>query len=402
MIYPGDRNTFTFMFSGYPPNTTVEFYFVAQIGSSHLSNSPYSYITGPQATFDSKGTITSTAPIITLIKTVNIDSNGAAVYVHTNEEPGDDGIVIPRTIVYNWGRDMSAGINSNIVSVDFKSANPTVTFSTNKSIVKAGDTYRLSTTLRSGRPNAAYTINIMERGGAFGSRIKNSRTITTDSSGGGSDYLDVYYDGSSAYSGTVFMWTELSGVKSNEISVTFTPNSTPAPTPAPTSAPPPTSNFRAVFSTYLGAPDRSSPHTEVPTSQRMGIVLDVYNRGYGVGVGVLNSKGTDWSGSLSATYAMAIGVFPKSRVNIQLEVLDASGTIVLARSTGSNVDTNGDTIGYVNTNGHTGIPANVLADGMNYIVRIVATNVNTGEVTRSGNYSAYCFSGPAGQGLGGG
>ena len=39
---------------------------------------------------------------------------------------------------------------------------------------------------------------------------------------------------------------------------------------------------------------------------------------------------------------------------------------------------------------------------MNYIVGIVATNVNTGEVTRSGNYSAYCFSGPVRQGEGGG
>ena len=86
---------------------------------------------------------------------------------------------------------------------------------------------------------------------------------------------------------------------------------------------------------------------------------------------------------------------------LQLEVLDASGTIVLARSTGSNVDTNGYNNGWVSTNGHTGIPANLLADGMNYIVRVVATNVNTGEVTRSGNYSAYCFSGPL-RGIGGG
>ena len=40
------------------------------------------------------------------------------------------------------------------------------------------------------------------------------------------------------------------------------------------------------------------------------------------------------------------------------------------------------------------IPANVLAADMTYIVRVVATNVNTGEVTRSGNYNAYCFSTP--------
>ena len=325
----------------------------------------------------------------------NVDASGRATIDKGVTASG----VVPPGNYDVWVVETRTNIRTN-KQVKQYGENLSLTFSTSKSIARGGDTYRLTTSLRGGRANSSYTITIMERGSSFGSRVKSSRTISTGSDGGGSDYTDVYYDGSSAYSGTVFMWVELSGVKSNEVSVTFTPNSTPAPTPAPTSAPPPVSNFRAVFSTNLGS--NGQPHTEVPTSQRMGIVLDVYNRGYGVGVGVLNSKGTDWSGNLSATWALAIGVFPKSRVNIQLEVLDASGTIVLARSTGSNVDTNGYNNGWVNTNGYTGIPANVLADGMNYIVRVVATNVNTGEVTRSGNYSAYCFSGPAGQGDGGG
>lgn len=87
-------------------------------------------------------------------------------------------------------------------------------------------------------------------------------------------------------------------------------------------------------------------------------------------------------------------MFPKSRVLIHVEVLDASGTIVLARSSGSNVNTNEFNNGWFECRKYTGIPGNVLAVGMNYIVRVVATNVNSGEVTRSGNYNAYCFSTP--------
>ncbi len=175
---------------------------------------------------------------------------------------------------------------------------------------------------------------------------------------------------------------------SNEVSKQVRRGGGAPPVTTPPS-PPPSGNFRAVFSTNLGS--ATQPHTEVPTSQKMGIVLDAYRGGLlgvYVYVGVLGN--TDWTGTLSATWALAIGVLPKSRVKIQLEVLDATGTIMLARSTGSIVDTNGYNNGWVNTNTHTGIPANVLADGMNYIVRVVATNVNTGEVTRSGNYSAYC------------
>jgi hypothetical protein len=123
----------------------------------------------------------------------------------------------------------------------------------------------------------------------------------------------------------------------------------------------------------------------------MGIDLNAYGAGR-VGVGVLDGNGR--SITRTRTYALAIGVLPKSRVLIQLEVLDASGTIVLARSTGSNVNTNEFNNGAFECQGNAGIPGNVLADGMNYIVRIVATNVNSGEVTRSPNYNAYCFSSP--------
>ena len=167
---------------------------------------------------------------------------------------------------------------------------------------------------------------------------------------------------------------------SNEVSKQVRRGSGAPPITTPPTAPPPASNFRAVFSTYLGS--TTQPHTEVPTSQRMGIMV----RAGSVGVGVPNK-----AGYIGKTWALAIAVFPKSRVRIQIEVLDASGTIVLARTTESIVDTNGYNNGWVNTNGYTGIPANVLADGMNYIVRVVATNVNTGEVTRSGNYNASCF-----------
>ncbi len=67
---------------------------------------------------------------------------------------------------------------------------------------------------------------------------------------------------------------------------------------------------------------------------------------------------------------------------------------MLARSNPSNVNTNEFNNGWFECQGYTGIPGNVLAAGMNYIVRIVATNVNSGEVTRSPNYNAYRFSSP--------
>ena len=172
----------------------------------------------------------------------------------------------------------------------------------------------------------------------------------------------------------------------------------PAPTPAPTSAPPPVSNFRAVFSTYLGS--TTQPHDEVSTSQRMGIALNA-NGGGSVGVGLLVTAG--WSNYLKKTWALALNVLPKSRVLIQIEVLDASGTIVLARSNTSNQSTNEYNNAWFRTTNYglgIGIPGNVLAAGMNYIVRVVATNVNTGEVTRSGNYNAYCFSTPVYEGGG--
>ncbi|MEG3034047.1 MAG: hypothetical protein RR877_00970 [Aurantimicrobium sp.] len=322
----------------------------------------------------------------------NVDASGRATIDKGVTAAG----VVPAGNYDVWVVEARTNIRTN-KQVKQYGENLGLSFSTSKSIAKGGDTYRLTTSLSGGRPNSTYTVTIMERGSSFGSRAKQTRTISTSSNGTGSDYVDIYYDGSTAYSGSVFMWAELSGTKSNEISVTFTPNSTPAPTPAPTSAPPPASNFRAVFSTYLGASNGSSPHTEVPTSQRMGIDLNAYGGG-SVGVGVLNSTG--WSNSLSKTYALALTVLPKSRVIIQIEVLDASGTIVLARSNPSNVNTNEVNNGWFECQAYTGIPGNVLAAGMNYIVRIVATNVNSGEVTRSANYNAYCFSTPVYEGGG--
>lgn len=145
MIRPGDKNSFTWSFSGYPPNTTVFFQVVGQIGSSSgyssagsgggyggvqnlqptfggssgSSSGSTGYITTDQVRFDSKGTIISTEPIITMTASVQINSAGTGVYTFSNAE-GDDGNMFPRTTVYNWIRDPSAGVNSNLVAVEFK------------------------------------------------------------------------------------------------------------------------------------------------------------------------------------------------------------------------------------------------------------------------------------------
>lgn len=78
------------------------------------------------------------------------------------------------------------------------------------------------------------------------------RSITANISGSGSDYFDVYYDGSTMYSGAVFMWGEISvdNIRSAETTVSF--NSTEPvfggtdPTAPPPTAPPPFTPNRAI------------------------------------------------------------------------------------------------------------------------------------------------------------
>jgi hypothetical protein len=156
----------------------------------------------------------------TATATGNVDSTGRATIDKGVVATGD----VPPGNYDVWVVETRTNIRTNKQVKQF-GENISLTFSTSKSIARGGDTYRLTVSLKGGRANSSYTIKTMERGSSFGTRVKDTRIITTSSNGTGSEYGDVYYDGSSAYSGTVFMWVELSGVKSNEVSVTFTPNS---------------------------------------------------------------------------------------------------------------------------------------------------------------------------------
>ena len=318
----------------------------------------------------------------TLTVTGNVDSNGNAVI--------DKGVIasgaVPPGNYDVWIVEAKTNIRTTKQVKQFAEF-ISLLFASNKSILRGGDIYRQTVTVKGGRPNTSYTLTTMERGSSFGTRVKDVRTITTGADGAGSVYGDSYYDGSSAYSGTVFIWSEISGIKSNEVAVSYIPNSTPVPTPAP----PPASSFRAAFGVAVGS--IPGPQIEVPTSTRLAITReDLPNRP--VGVGVPNGNG------LERTYAVALSVFPKSNVLIQIEVLDASGTTVIVRSTNVNVTTNGNNNGWFECYQGTGIPGNGLVPGKDYVVRIVATNVNTREVTRSANYNAFCSLRSSGTGAG--
>lgn len=95
VIRPGDRNTFTWSFSGYPPNTTVFF----QVYAQH-----------PQ--------FMGGVDYLTMSDNVQINASGNGVFTLTNAS-GDDGVLIPRGTVRNWVYDPNNAVKSNIVNVEF-------------------------------------------------------------------------------------------------------------------------------------------------------------------------------------------------------------------------------------------------------------------------------------------
>ena len=156
----------------------------------------------------------------TLTATGNVDSNGNAVIDKGSIASG----AVPPGNYDVWAVEAKTNIRTT-KQVKQYAEFISLLFASNKSIVRGGDTYRQTATLKGGRPNTSYTLTTMERGSSFGTRVKDVRTITTGADGAGSVYGDSYYDGSSAYTGSVFIWCEVSGIKSNEIAVTYTPTS---------------------------------------------------------------------------------------------------------------------------------------------------------------------------------
>ena len=151
----------------------------------------------------------------------------------------------------SWVREVNTGVVSPKLNKLY-SEKAKLTIQSNKGFVRTGDTFRITLSLTNGTPSNTYQVAVYERSSSFGSRVKQMRSITANISGSGSDYFDVYYDGSTMYSGAVFMWGEISvdNIRSAETTVSFN-SSGPVfggtdPTAPPPTAPPPFTPNRAI------------------------------------------------------------------------------------------------------------------------------------------------------------
>ena len=194
-IRKGDSDLNIVDLTGYPPNSKYEVEFWGQ--------SPSAW----------NGVATKT-----LTRTGNTDSGGSATIDASVIASG----AVPAGSYDVWAVERVRGIKTAVQVKNF-SENIVLYLSSNKAILKGGDTMRLSGTIKKATPNKTATLTVYERG-SFGTRVKSNSIMNVGSDGKGSDWGDFYYDGSTSYSGAVNMWLEYNGVKSPEIIVSYIPN----------------------------------------------------------------------------------------------------------------------------------------------------------------------------------